>query len=37
MRLLNAFRCCWHSWRARRHAIRYRFHLERALDLKGGR
>lgn len=34
MRLLNALRESWHSWRASRHALRYRYHADRALVLR---
>lgn len=37
MRLLNAIRSLWHAWRARRHALLYRKHIERVLGLNNGR
>jgi hypothetical protein len=37
MRLLIALAAWWHSWRASRHAMLYRYHLERVLDLRGRR
>lgn len=37
MRMINAIRAAWHSWRARRHALAYRRHLQRTLDLRDGR
>lgn len=37
MRLMIGLRAWWHSWRAHRHALLYRQHLDRVLDLKGRR
>lgn len=37
MRLLIALAAWWHSWRARRHAMLYRHHVERVLELQNGR
>ncbi len=37
MRLVIAIRSFWHSWRARRHALLYRKHIARVLDLNNGR
>lgn len=37
MRLARALLALWHSWRCARHALAYRRHLERTLDLRGGR
>ena len=37
MRLLNAIRSFWRSWRTRRHTLAYRRHMQRTLALRGGR